>query len=493
MKRLGLWVYWGLVLLLAWQHWEFGALGLAIAFLQIMQTKVRPTTSRTDLYKSLDQLDQIIGQISDRPLHNLLQEKAHSLRTDLEQNYFYIAVFGMGSVGKTSVINALIDEKVGLTSITAGTTKLLRHYTYDKLTNLLGSKCRILLMDTPGLQSADAMGEQQEAIAIRAAETADLVIFVTDCDLGAIATEVLTNLAAMGKPMILAFNKTDQYLPPDRAAILTTLQAKTAKFLSPDRIVAIAAAPIPITVRQYNQESPNYLEQEWQEAIPPDIAPLKNCLENLLAGKWEQLLLKNCQSKLQQLQAIAQTSLQKSRREQGHKIIRQYQWLNGATLFANPIPALDLIAGIAINAKLLIELAQIYDRRLGLKEAQAIALNLIEILIKLGCVEIATVAIATQASYFLKASTITYAIGGGVQAVSAAYLTHVGGVSFLDYLELSPEPSFTIKGIQEFCRTNFAKMQDQGFISSFVASFIGQFPPTSILKTDPLLGRSPEP
>ncbi|MEB3230727.1 MAG: DUF697 domain-containing protein, partial [Leptolyngbyaceae bacterium] len=57
--------------------------------------------------------------------------------------------------------------------------------------------------------------------------------------------------------------------------------------------------------------------------------------------------------------------------------------------------------------------------------------TLAELMVKLGLVELATQTIAP----LLKTHTLTFAAGGAVQGISAAYLTHVAGLSVIQYLE----------------------------------------------------------
>ncbi len=473
-----------------WLHWEFLSLivaGLiAIAVIKKLardplETQNQPAT-RQSLHKSLEQVNKVISKISDRSVQTDLKTRADQIQADLNQNQFNIAVFGISSVGKTSVINALLEQNLGATAPTLGTTKSQQIFAYtekltDKLTNKLALNRKISLIDTPGLQNRGAMGLKQEEEAKTAAESADLLLFITASDLGAVEYQALTSLVQLGKRIILVFNKTDQYFPPDREAIFAELAHKTSKFLLPADIVAIAADPAPITVRQSENEHSQPVK-EWLEPVPPEVSALKSRIESILSYEWEDLLLLNTSQKLQLLQKSAQASLQKIRHQQGHAIISRYQWINAGVIFASPVPAVDLIASVAINAKLFMELSQIYDRTLGLKQAQKMAIVMVEILIKLGCVEVATVAIATQTSYFLKTNLITFAVGGTVQAVSAAYLTYIGGVSFLDYLDQTPEPDFNAATMIDICRGNFAKIQDVTFIRQFVDQTISSLSPS---------------
>ncbi|AFY74641.1 protein of unknown function (DUF697)/GTPase of unknown function [Synechococcus sp. PCC 7502] len=489
MTNLQTWKYIGLaglgtvMIAFYWQHWEFVSwvIGVIIAIglwqkLTPQSVETEPPLTRQSLIKYLEEVNQVISKISDRLIQANLKSIADQIQADLEQNQFRIAVFGMSSVGKTAVINALLrqdrgEQNLGKIAPTLGTTVSQQIYTYiDPFIDRSSLRRKILLIDTPGIQNRGSLGVSQETEAQTVAESTDLLLFVTDGDLGAIEYQALIGLRKIGKRIILVFNKVDQYLPPDQDAIIAELKHKTSQFLLPDDIVAIAANPVPITVRQYettHQDQPQLIK-EWLEPVPPNVAALKTRIESILSSEWEELMLSNVNSKLQQLHKTAQASLQKIRHQQGQAIITRYQWINAGVIFASPIPAIDIVASVAINAKLLIELSQLYDRQLGLKQAQKIAMAMVEILIKIGCVEVATVAIASQVSYFMKTNALTFALGGTVQAVSAAYFTYIGGVSYLDYLDQAPESDFTVESMINICRVNFAKMKDMSFIREFV-------------------------
>jgi uncharacterized protein len=424
--------------------------------------------SRTELTKALTKIKQIITKISDRHSSQAtLLNEAEQIAQSLSQNQFRIAVFGSTYVGKTSVINAILanphGEKPTLRDGRAA------EYAYEDQSLL---KRQISLLDTAGIQERGTQGSDRELQSKQIAQSSDLLIFVIAGDLMATEYQELLWLTSLGKRVILAFNKTDQYLPLDQEMILTQLSSRTADFLSPLNIVAIAANPAPLKVRQYEPATTEpQLIKEWLEPVAPNISPLKDRIEQILSHEWEELLLKTTNWKIQRLHQVANSALQNIRHQQAHEIIVRYQWLNAGVVFANPLPAIDLVATVAINSQLLIELSSLYEQPLRLQEAKQIATAIAEILLKIGCVEVATVAIAAQVSYIFKTNALTYAIGGTIQGVSAAYLTHLGGISFLDYLDqvdMASDRENLIEICQKFCQTNFSQMQNRKFLTDFV-------------------------
>jgi hypothetical protein len=302
------------------------------------------------------------------------------------------------------------------------------------------------------------------------------MIFVTAGDLTNSEYCELDRLAGLGKRVILAFNKTDLYLPSDREHVLTKMQERTQHFLAAMDIVAIAAQPIPIKVRQYaNAEASERHDalQEWWEDVPPDVSPLKERIEEILSNEWEDLLIHNTHLQIKNLLQEINGTIHQERRQDASTIISRYQLVAATTVFANPIPAIDLLAGAAINTQMLIDLAKIYDRPLNFQQAQQFAMTIAQQLIQFGCVEIATSAIAS----FFKVNAITYAIGGSMQAVTAAYLTHIGGMSFVEYLEQQPETKSAIsanpamlKTLQKICEKTFTALQGDRFFVDLITS-----------------------
>lgn len=76
------------------------------------------------------------------------------------------------------------------------------------------------------------------------------------------------------------------------------------------------------------------------------------------------------------------------------------------------------------------ELHQVFDRRITLQQAQAIAHRLAQMIVQLGGLELATHAFSSA----LKASPWML-MGIPLQAASGAYLTRVAGLSYLEWLQ----------------------------------------------------------
>jgi uncharacterized protein (DUF697 family) len=117
------------------------------------------------------------------------------------------------------------------------------------------------------------------------------------------------------------------------------------------------------------------------------------------------------------------------RRKRAQEVVDKFQWITAATVFTNPIPALDLMATGAVQFQMISEIAAVYGVELSTGHVKMIGGQMIQTLLKLGMIEAATSLIAG----LFKSTLIGYAAGGAVQVVTMAYLTHISGQTFAEY------------------------------------------------------------
>jgi GTP-binding protein Era len=136
----------------------------------------------------------------------------------------YIALVGRPNVGKSTLLNRLLGQKISITSKRPQTT---RH-------RILGIKtldaAQFVYVDTPGLHryAGRAMNRQMNREATRALQEVDVVVFMVE---GLRWTEdddlVLKELASISRPVVLAVNKVD--LISDKQSLLPGLQSLSQK------------------------------------------------------------------------------------------------------------------------------------------------------------------------------------------------------------------------------------------------------------------------
>ena len=268
-----------------------------------------------------------------------------------EQATLRVVVFGTGSAGKTSLINALLGRKVGETEAVIGTTQHGENHTYE----LGGVEGTVYLTDTPGLAEAGPGGDVREIEARSLAVRADLLLFVVDHDLLRGEYERLIELARLGKRSIVVLNKKDRFPDRDLAAIAAKLRERLSGVIDAADIVTVAAAPrpIPVQVRRADGTTETVLEVE-----EPDIGALRARIGQVLAREGKLLRVANLLVRGRVLEREAHDQLEREREQRAEAVVEHYQWVAAGTVFANPIPALDILAGGAVQLDMIGELAQ---------------------------------------------------------------------------------------------------------------------------------------
>jgi uncharacterized protein len=369
-----------------------------------------------------DQAEGVIRQVGDQQARQELNRELGEIRAGRERREFHVVIFGTGSAGKTSLVNALLGHEVGKTEATMGTTQRGESHTYT----LQGVEGTVFLTDTPGLSEIGAGGAAREQEARELAARADLLVFVLDHDLVRTEFEPLSALVRQGKRSIVLLNKSDRFTEVDREAILSKLRERLRGLVPPDDVIAGAAAPRPMPVRV---QRPDGTTETVLEVQLPDLDALRARVAQVLKREGDVLRAGNLLLRAHLLSRKAQDQLSRERDERAEEVIERFQWITAATSFTNPFPALELLASGAVQYQMISELANVYGFTISTSNVRMIGTEMIQMLVKLGLVEATTSLIAGV----FKSSMVGYAAGGAVQAVSLAYLTHISGETFAQY------------------------------------------------------------
>lgn len=330
---------------------------------------------------------------------------------------------------------------------------------------------------SPGSESSSDGSNDLDAIESDRVKAADLVLFVTAGDLTEPEFQTIDTLLNRQQRVLLVFNKQDQYLPDERALILQQLRDRMVNRLAAEDVVAIAAQPMPMKVRQHQEDGSIVEKVDQPEA---DLTALKTRFTDLLLNQGQQLILTTGMRQALDLRKAVRCELNQLRRDRAMPVIEQAQWIAAAAAFANPVPSLDLLATAAVNAQLVADLGAIYQQNLSVDWTKTIAARMGEVMVKLGIVEVTSQTIAP----LLKTHALTYVAGGLMQGTSAAYLTRVAGLSLIAFLEEQgqttgaiSENTFSIDRLTATVKSVFQDNQRAAFLQTLVNQAIARFAP----------------
>ena len=118
----------------------------------------------------------------------------------------YVAIIGAPNVGKSTLLNQLLGQKIAITSEKPQTTR----------NRILGMahlpQAQLIFLDTPGIHPAKGrLNVRIVEVALKVLEDVDLVVFITDAAFRDKASDeiILQSLTKKNLPVILAINKID--------------------------------------------------------------------------------------------------------------------------------------------------------------------------------------------------------------------------------------------------------------------------------------------
>ncbi len=407
---------------------------------------------RTTVEATIAKAEAVINQLAQEAENPLtvgtLREQLTHLTAELDRQEMIAAVTGGKSVGKTTLIEVL--ESTWCQNVETGSFSFVE------------------FQETPPL-FVEA-GENSDADVLTRTKKSDVVLFLINGDLTDSEFQSLQQLKAVNQNTILVFNKQDQYLPDERVSVLQSLKHRMSSI-----VVATAASPHPIKVRKHQEDG---CVQESLELPTPDIQQLTQQLGEMLTQQPEQLVWATTMRKALLVKTEAKNLLNEIRRDRAVKSIEQYQWIAAAAAFANPVPALDILATAAINAQMVMDLGGIYQQKFSLDQAQTVAGTMGSLMVKLGLVELSSKAVSTV----LKTNAITFVAGGLVQGVSAAYLTRIAGLTLVEYFQqqevaINSGTVLNLDKLRQTLQSVFQQNQQMALLQSFVKQGVKHLTP----------------
>ncbi|MBD2312324.1 DUF697 domain-containing protein [Desertifilum sp. FACHB-1129] len=371
----------------------------------------------------------------------------------LERSCVHIAVFGMVGRGKSSVLNALLGKDLFATGPTHGITQEIHRADWSvdreplegecgdivRVTLKGQGNCQIQLLDTPGID--EVRGEQRAVLAHAVAKQVDLILFVIAGDITKVEYEALSQLRTASKPMILVFNKIDQYPDTDRIAIYHKIRdERVRELLSPDEIVMAAASPL---VAQPVQRPDGSRFVQLVRGTP-QVQALKLKILEILDREGKSLVALNSMLYADEVNEQLVQRKMEIREQSADRTIWNGVMAKSLATALNPITVVDVLSSATVDVAMILTLSKLYgiamtqQGAVGLLQKIAIAMGGIsasELLANLGLSSLKSLlglatpatggaALAPYVSVAIAQAAVAGVSSYGIGQVTKAYLAN---------------------------------------------------------------------
>ncbi len=173
----------------------------------------------------------------------------------------FAALIGRPNVGKSTLMNRMIGQKIAITSSKPQTTRNRIQTVYTD------SRCQIIFLDTPGIhQAKNKLGEYMVNVAERTLSEVDVILWLVEPStyIGAGEQHIIGRLRGVKTPVILVINKVDTVKKED---VLTAIDTYRKELNFAD-IVPVSALKgdntdeLLTVIRKYLPEGPMYYDED---------------------------------------------------------------------------------------------------------------------------------------------------------------------------------------------------------------------------------------
>lgn len=139
----------------------------------------------------------------------------------------FIGIIGRPNVGKSTLLNAILGEKIAITTDKPQTTRNSIRGIYTRL-NGREDDCQMIFIDTPGIHKPrNKLGGYMTEMAINTFQETEVVVFIVDDELSAGPGDqyIVELLKKIDTPVFLVINKIDKLGPEKYRKIFEEYQA----------------------------------------------------------------------------------------------------------------------------------------------------------------------------------------------------------------------------------------------------------------------------
>ena len=241
----------------------------------------------------------------------------------LNEKQLRIGIYGKAGVGKSSILNLLLEKNVFKTGIINGTTKNIEREEWNFKHQSLRT---IELIDAPGFDFCDIKDPENIFSQINSSE---LILFTIAGDINRNEVSQINSFIKNGKKIILVFNKIDMWKGHDLKEILKNIRLKLPQYIK-----------IPIIINSKNN--------------------IRNQLSELINNYGESLLTLNSLQLADKLFLKIKEQRLKKRQREAQSIIGKFATIKASGVALNPLILFDIAGGFALDTALVSELSKVY-------------------------------------------------------------------------------------------------------------------------------------
>jgi len=198
----------------------------------------------------------------------------------------YAAIIGKPNVGKSTLINTLVDAKVSAVTHKPQTTR-------KKITAIYNDAAmQIVFLDTPGIFEPNyELQKTMVRIAFKTIEEAEIILYMIDVDQRELDSYILKSIRRLNKPVFLLINKVDLV---DKKSLLPLIE-ESEKIFAFDEIIPISAKrrintdDLIRTLKQYLKEGPPLFPQDELSSQPERFFVIEAIREQIFLQYGEEI------------------------------------------------------------------------------------------------------------------------------------------------------------------------------------------------------------